>query len=72
MPKRRARSRCISEAGRDVVVLCEGDPLFYGSFMYLFARLAADYPVEVVPGVSSLGACAARAEPDRWWRATMC
>ena len=45
--------------GRDVVVLCEGDPFFYGSFMYLFARLAEDWPVEVVPGVSSLTACAA-------------
>lgn len=46
-------------AGRDVVVLCEGDPFFYGSFMYLFARLAESFPVEVVPGVSSLTACAA-------------
>jgi precorrin-2/cobalt-factor-2 C20-methyltransferase len=45
--------------GRDVVILCEGDPFFYGSFMYLFARLAEDWPVEVVPGVSSLTACAA-------------
>lgn len=43
----------------DVLVLCEGDPFFYGSFMYLFARLAEDWPVEVVPGVSSLTACAA-------------
>ncbi len=48
-------------AGRDVAVLCEGDPFFYGSFMYLFARLAEDWPVEVVPGVSSLTACAAAA-----------
>ena len=47
------------DAGTDVVVLCEGDPFFYGSFMYLHARLAARHPVEVVPGVSSLGACAA-------------
>ena len=47
------------EAGTDVVVLCEGDPFFYGSFMYLHARLAARHPVEIVPGVSSLGACAA-------------
>ena len=47
------------EAGRDVAVLCEGDPFFYGSFSYLFARLAEDWPVEVVPGVSSLTACAA-------------
>ncbi len=45
-------------AGRDVAVLCEGDPFFYGSFMYLFARLAKRFPVEAVPGVSSLTACA--------------
>ena len=47
------------EAGRDVAVLCEGDPFFYGSFMYLFGRMAERHPVEVVPGVSSLTACAA-------------
>jgi precorrin-2/cobalt-factor-2 C20-methyltransferase len=46
-------------AGDNVAVICEGDPFFYGSFMYLFGRLAGDYPVEVVPGVSSLTACAA-------------
>ena len=46
-------------ARTDVAVLCEGDPFFYGSFMYLFARLAEQHPVEIVPGVSSLGACAA-------------
>ena len=49
------------DEGRDVAVLCEGDPFFYGSFMYLFARLAERYPVEITPGVSSLGACAAAA-----------
>jgi len=48
-------------AGRDVAVLCEGDPFLYGSFMYLFSRLSDDHPAEVVPGVSSLGACAAAA-----------
>jgi precorrin-2/cobalt-factor-2 C20-methyltransferase len=47
------------DAGRDVAVLCEGDPFFYGSFMYLFQRLAADYRWEVVPGVSSLMTSAA-------------
>ncbi|PTQ74788.1 precorrin-2 C(20)-methyltransferase [Celeribacter persicus] len=47
------------DAGHDVVVLCEGDPFFYGSFMYLYARLRSDYPVEVVPGVSSAMSCAA-------------
>jgi len=48
-------------AGRDVAVLCEGDPFLYGSFMYLFARLSEDHTIEVIPGVSSLGACAAAA-----------
>ncbi|MEO1918893.1 MAG: precorrin-2 C(20)-methyltransferase [Paracoccaceae bacterium] len=47
------------EAGRDVVVLCEGDPFFYGSFMYLFARLADRFETEVVPGVTSVTTCAA-------------
>jgi precorrin-2/cobalt-factor-2 C20-methyltransferase len=47
------------EAGRDVVVLCEGDPFFYGSFMYLFARLSERFATEIVPGVSSLAACSA-------------
>lgn len=46
-------------AGRRVAVLCEGDPFFYGSFMYLFGRLAERHPVSVIPGVSSLTACAA-------------
>lgn len=48
-------------AGRDVAVLCEGDPFFYGSFMYLYGRLAAHHRVVVVPGVSSLLACPAAA-----------
>ena len=47
------------DAGSNVVVLCEGDPLFYGSFMYLLVRLRGEYPVEIVPGVNSLSACAA-------------
>lgn len=47
------------EAGRDVAVLCEGDPLFYGSFAYVLERLAGRFPVEVVPGVASPMACAA-------------
>ncbi|HYG89687.1 MAG TPA: precorrin-2 C(20)-methyltransferase [Azospirillum sp.] len=46
-------------AGRDVAMPCEGDPLFYGSFQYLFTRLAGRFPVQVVPGVSSLTATAA-------------
>lgn len=47
------------DAGDDVAVICEGDPFFYGSFMYLFGRLSGGHAIEVVPGVSSLTACAA-------------
>ncbi len=47
--------------GRDVALLCQGDPLFYGSFMYLFGRLGERFACEIVPGVSSLGACTAAA-----------
>ncbi len=49
------------DAGRDVVVLCEGDPFFYGSYMYLHERLAPRYVTEVVPGVTSFSAAAASA-----------
>ena len=44
-------------AGRDVVVLCEGDPFFYGSFMHLHSRLLGHCPVEVVPGITGMSAC---------------
>jgi precorrin-2/cobalt-factor-2 C20-methyltransferase len=47
--------------GEDVVCLCEGDPLFYGSFMYLQARLAPRFDTVIVPGVTSMTACAAAA-----------
>ena len=47
------------DQGRHVAFLCEGDPFFYGSFMYLFERMAGDYKTVVVPGVSSLTAAAA-------------
>ncbi len=46
-------------AGRDVVVLAEGDPLFYGSYMYLHDRLAHRFPAEVVPGVPAMVAATA-------------
>jgi precorrin-2/cobalt-factor-2 C20-methyltransferase len=55
-----ARIAAILDQGRDVAFLCEGDPLFYGSFMYLAARLTA-YPTEAVPGVTSVSAAAAAA-----------
>jgi len=49
------------EDGRDVALLCQGDPLFYGSFINVLTRLAGRYQIEIVPGVSSLTACAAAA-----------
>ncbi|MEM6846556.1 MAG: precorrin-3B C(17)-methyltransferase [Pseudomonadota bacterium] len=47
--------------GRNVALLCEGDPMLYGSAASLMDRLCTDAPVEIVPGVSALTACAARA-----------
>jgi precorrin-2 C20-methyltransferase / precorrin-3B C17-methyltransferase len=47
------------DAGRTVVVLAEGDPLFYSSYMYLHDRLSDRFPCEVVPGVTSMTASAA-------------
>jgi precorrin-2/cobalt-factor-2 C20-methyltransferase len=49
-------------AGADVTFLCEGDPLFFGSFMYLLERLQPFVPIEIVPGVTSPMAAAARAK----------
>ncbi|MCR6488809.1 precorrin-2 C(20)-methyltransferase [Amycolatopsis sp. OK19-0408] len=44
------------DAGRDVVLLCEGDPFFYGSYMYMHERLSGRFPAVVVPGVTSVSA----------------
>jgi precorrin-2/cobalt-factor-2 C20-methyltransferase len=53
--------------GRDVALLCEGDPLFYGSFVHLFARLKEDFAVTIVPGVTGMsGAWAAAQTPVAW------
>ncbi|MGH1563888.1 precorrin-2 C(20)-methyltransferase [Mumia sp. DW29H23] len=56
-----ARVAAHLDAGRDVVVLAEGDPLFYGSFMYLHDRLSGGYPTEIVPGVPAFAAASAAA-----------
>ena len=45
------------EAARTVAVICEGDPLFYGSYMHLHTRLAPRFPVEIVPGVTGMSGC---------------
>jgi precorrin-2/cobalt-factor-2 C20-methyltransferase len=49
------------DGGCEVALLCEGDPFFYGSSMYLFDRLARDYPHEVIPGVTGMSGCWAEA-----------
>ena len=46
--------------GEDVAVLCLGDPLLYGTFIYLLDRLRAEHAYEVVPGITSASAAAAR------------
>ncbi|MFF0300508.1 precorrin-2 C(20)-methyltransferase [Streptomyces sp. NPDC004562] len=55
-----ARLAAHLDAGRTVAVLAEGDPLFYGSYMHMHKRLADRYDTEVIPGVTSVSAAAAR------------
>ena len=45
------------EAERIVAIICEGDPLFYGSYMHLHARLAPRFPTEIVAGVTGMSGC---------------
>lgn len=53
--------------GRDVALLCEGDPMFYGSFMHLYVRLRGRYDVCVCPGVTGMSGCwTAAGEPITW------
>jgi precorrin-2 C20-methyltransferase/precorrin-3B C17-methyltransferase len=56
-----ARLAAHLDAGRDVVLLAEGDPLFYGSFMYMHDRLSERYDTEIVPGVPAFAAATAAA-----------
>ena len=62
-----ARLAAHLDAGRDVALICEGDPLFYGSFMHLYVRLRARYAVTIVPGVSGMSGCwSAAGLPMSW------
>lgn len=57
----------LARTGEDVVVLCEGDPFFYGSFMHLHSRLSQIAPVCVVPGITGMsGAWTATGVPITW------
>jgi precorrin-2/cobalt-factor-2 C20-methyltransferase len=54
-------------ATRDLVVLCEGDPFFYGSFMHLYSRLAGKVEMEVIPGITGMSGCwHASGQPITW------
>ena len=55
------------EAGDDVALLCEGDPLFYGSFMHVFERLKESCRIAVCPGVSGMSGCWAAARTPITW-----
>jgi len=62
-----ARLVALAEAGEDVVVLCEGDPFFYGSFMHLHSRLMDVADVEIVPAITGMsGAWTATDQPITW------
>ena len=51
----------------DVVVLCEGDPFFYGSFMHLYSRLSGVVKMEVIPGITGMSGCwTATGQPITW------
>ncbi len=51
-----AHLRDLAGGGSDVVVLCEGDPFFYGSFMHLHSRLLGLAPIRVVPAITGMSA----------------
>ncbi|MGG7565109.1 precorrin-2 C(20)-methyltransferase [Rhodovulum sp. DZ06] len=62
-----AHLAALSDAGEDVVVLCEGDPFFYGSFMHLYERLKDIRPVQVVPAITGMSAAwTATGAPVTW------
>ncbi|MFC0269503.1 precorrin-2 C(20)-methyltransferase [Kushneria aurantia] len=49
------------DAGHEVAVLAEGDPLFFGSWMHLHVRLRERFTVEVIPGISGMAGSWSRA-----------
>ncbi|MGM4920316.1 precorrin-2 C(20)-methyltransferase [Tardiphaga sp. 813_E8_N1_3] len=53
--------------GKSVGLLAEGDPFFYGSFMHIWRRLEASFPIEVVPGVTGMSACWTHANAPITW-----
>jgi len=62
-----ARLAAVLHDGRDVTLLCEGDPMLYGSFMHLFTRLKDSFEVEICAGVSGMSGCFAAARQPMTW-----
>ncbi|QYK41028.1 MAG: precorrin-2 C(20)-methyltransferase [Paracoccaceae bacterium] len=56
----------------EVVVLCEGDPFFYGSFMHLWTRLRGRAEIEVIPGIPGMAGCWNRIGPMTWGDDVLC
>ena len=54
-----ARIAAHLEAGRNVALLAEGDPLFYSSYMHMHTRLAERFDAMIIPGVTSVSAASA-------------
>lgn len=62
-----AHLKALADKGEEVVVLCEGDPFFYGSFMHLYERLKAETDVRVVPAITGMSAAwTATGQPVTW------
>lgn len=57
----------VLERGQDIALLCEGDPMLYGSFMHMFTRLSNRFRVEICAGVSGMSGCAAAARQPMTW-----
>ena len=59
--------KSLCDAGEDVIILCEGDPFFYGSFMHIYNRVKQSCPVEVVPAITGMSAAwTATGAPITW------
>ncbi|EKE45387.1 precorrin-2 C20-methyltransferase [Oceaniovalibus guishaninsula JLT2003] len=67
------RLAALAQAGEDVIVLCEGDPFFYGSFMHLHVRLTGRVPVATVPAITGMSAAwTATGQPITWGDDVLC
>jgi precorrin-2/cobalt-factor-2 C20-methyltransferase len=61
------RIAAILSQGRDVALLCEGDPMLYGSFMHIFVRLKDRFRTEICAGISGMSGCFAAAQQPMTW-----